>query len=93
MLWEGLQTIAVNKSVNERKNISCFTLICVDKTIYWRTENDILAEQTDKSYKPNNCLGNRDSIIKPLYKMLIWSVPSLNNTNMEVVPEPEKHKV
>lgn len=100
MLWEGLQTvqlhIAVNKSVNERENtlnISWFTLICVDKTIYWRTENDILAEQTDKSYKPNNCLGNRDSIIKPAYKKLIWSVPSVNNTDMEVVPEPEIHKV
>lgn len=95
MLWEGLRTIAVNKSANERNtlNISCFTLICVDKTIYWRTDNNILAEQTDKSYKPNNYLGNRDSIVKLVYKMLIWSVLSLNNTNMEVVPEPEKQKV
>lgn len=32
-------------------------------------------------------------IIKPAYKKLIWSVPSVNNTDMEVVPEPETHKV
>lgn len=45
----SLPHIEVNKTVNERKNtldISWYTLMCVDKTIYCRTESDILAEQT-----------------------------------------------
>jgi len=66
--------------------------MCVDKTIYWRTETDLLAEQTQINPANLTTAWAKGTIIKPAYKKLIWSVPSVN-TDMEKVPEPEKHKV